>query len=529
MLKERINRILHALHQDLYEREEVIQLSVLATLAGESVFLLGPPGVAKSLIARRLKTMFAEGEAFEYLMNRFSTPDEIFGPISISKLKNEDAYERLTQHYLPQADVVFLDEIWKAGPSIQNTLLTVLNEKIYRNGHTLEKLPLKGLIAASNELPAENEGLEALWDRFLIRYLVDGIRDDASFLQFISGAEVPFVGVDQKDQISPEEFQEWHAELGKVTLPDEVLNVIQVVRKTIARQAEKKKGKLPGYISDRRWKKVVGLLKSSAFFNDRQQVDLMDCFLMAHCLWDTPDQIEPLREEVAKAIKSHGYRRKYDLQVFEEAIAELKREVTEETRHVKVVAKVVAKEYQLEGSKDGYYKLLDEDHNLLREYVYLKKSDFEQITPRAFRKVELVNEHLDGPNNNTVKGKRLDDNDSLLLYTERGYYALINFNETQFHLETETKQERQTETRRPHKAILSTWNQHIAELHAQAEATINEIKGYQRETLGHLRTNPFVPPALAKYPEDHLNQLIKQLHQYEMQLTEIKEGYEALR
>ena len=119
--KEHIRQLVDWMSQGVYEKEHIISMALLCAVAGENMFMLGPPGTAKSMVASRLKMIFKEGKSFDYLMSRFSTPDEIFGPISISRLKNDDRYERLTTGYLPEADVVFLDEIWKAGPSIQNT------------------------------------------------------------------------------------------------------------------------------------------------------------------------------------------------------------------------------------------------------------------------------------------------------------------------------------------------------------------------------------------------------------------------
>jgi MoxR-like ATPase len=190
--------------------------------------------------------------------------------------------------YLPDADIVFLDEIWKAGPSIQNSLLTVINEKVFRNGEQEISVPMKALIAASNELPAQNEGLEALWDRFLVRLVVESVQKQENFNAMISENLNSYKdNVDNSLKITNAEYGQWSAEIDKIEVSENVFNVIDVIRKKLqAHNDNEKNAENQIYISDRRWRKIVRLLRTSAFLNDRNTVDLMDCFLIKECLWN---------------------------------------------------------------------------------------------------------------------------------------------------------------------------------------------------------------------------------------------------
>ncbi len=302
-MKERFEQLLREMNQGIYEKETEISLSLLAALAGESVILLGPPGVAKSMVARQLKTAFRDAQSFEYLMSRFSTPDEIFGPVSIQKLKTSDTYERAVDGYLPTADVVFLDEIWKAGPAIQNTLLTVINEKLFRNGNREIHLPLKLLVAASNELPAKGEGLEALWDRFVIRIESRPIRQEKNFREMLLEVKSEERRVKNPTAVSAEEYQEWSKEISGIGVSEAVLDAISSIRKSLrAVNVDEAAERRNIYVSDRRWKNIVRLLRTSAFMQDRGEVAVCDLLPIYHCLWQEPEERDAIRSIVIRAL-----------------------------------------------------------------------------------------------------------------------------------------------------------------------------------------------------------------------------------
>ena len=160
--------------KNLIERETLVELVALAAVAGEHVLIIGAPGTAKSEAVRRIAKATG-GEYFEYLLGRFTEPSEIFGPVDLRKLK-EGIVETETSGMLPEAEIAFLDEIFLGSTAILNTLLGILNERIFRRGHTRMKVPLRVCVGASNALPAD-ESLAAFADRFLVRLFVEPIPD----------------------------------------------------------------------------------------------------------------------------------------------------------------------------------------------------------------------------------------------------------------------------------------------------------------------------------------------------------------
>ncbi len=295
LIKDRILALIKALSNGVYEREATIRLCLLAMLSGESVFLLGPPGIAKSFIAKRLIQAFDKASFFDYLMTRFSTPEEVFGPLSIQDLKDNGSYVRLTEGYLPTADIVFLDEIWKAGPAILNTLLTVVNERTFKNGQQTSPIPMRLLITASNELPETDSGLEALYDRILIRIFMNRIQEKKNFKAMLMG-EDKITDISPELAIKHDEFERWQSEINDVKLSEQLFEKIYQLKLQIeqSEQADQASPHNALYISDRRWKKSLRLLKACAYFNGRDEINPLDLLILKDCLWNDPASLQTI-------------------------------------------------------------------------------------------------------------------------------------------------------------------------------------------------------------------------------------------
>lgn len=319
---ERLSGLIGALSTGLVERRPQVRLALLAALAGEHTLLIGPPGTAKSELARRLHTAFRDARYFERLLTRFTVPEELFGPLSIAALE-DDRYERQTAGFLPAAGIAFIDEVFKANSAILNALLTLLNEREFDNGAGRQRCPLISAIGATNAVPEDEVG-DAFLDRFLLRVPVATVSDggfDALLNVKVgrplaaegaprSGGEAPASGMrdaglrsaaaaSASTVASPQAGPLLHAPAAPGVTAPEMLALghddlvalaaaaerVELPAPLAALLAELRRAcaEMQIAVSDRRWVKIVGLLRVAAASAGRGQVSLWDLLLLPWC------------------------------------------------------------------------------------------------------------------------------------------------------------------------------------------------------------------------------------------------------
>ena len=512
-LHHRIKGLLTYLNQGLYEREEAVNLALLSAVAGESIFLLGPPGVGKSLVARRLKYAFLDGVSFEYLMSKFSTPDEIFGPISIKKLKEEDKYERLTDRYLPGANIVFLDEIWKAGSAIQNALLTILNEKIYRNGDEDMQVDIRGIITASNELPPKNANLAPIWDRFLLRLELGNIKQFSNFLTMITDVKDVYEDDIPTDlKFSNEELAQWHQTINQIQIGPEVLNTIQLVKIKLEEHNARVAGVgTPIIVHDRRWKKIIRLMRTSAFLNGRAKVDLMDCFLMNHCLWGSPDQQQIILDILTDAIAKHGYTMAVNLSSLKKEVKAFQAEVEKAIR----IPHSVPVE-QLMPVHDEFFRLEKKDNKFRGVLVKIKqyralKIDEPQVTNFYDEEKNLVNRVR------AAKGKVAN---TIEVHRE-------SIKEV-YPLETRLIDKTEIITKKPHPIVQKFWDERYQQLDTFINQQLDNMKNNRPAEIDQLDQNLFVDAEFADVVKKNFEEVESHLKQLKLTLEQLQFAYTTI-
>jgi MoxR-like ATPase len=277
-----IQQLRQQLNFNFPERREVIDGALCAVLAGEHVLLLGPPGTAKSALVRAIAQAFG-GRYFERLLTKFSTPEELFGPISLKALE-QDRYARVVTDKLPEAQFAFVDEVFKANSAILNSLLAAMNERVFHNDGAPLAMPLVSLFGASNELPDGKE-LEALFDRFLLRFEV-GYLLRPSNLRFVLASPDPAPA----PVMTMVELFDAQQQVAEVSVSEETIDALIHIRDAC---------KAEGIIaSDRRWKKSLKLVQAVAWIEGNTTASPEDLSIVVDSLWREPKE----RPKVARLV-----------------------------------------------------------------------------------------------------------------------------------------------------------------------------------------------------------------------------------
>lgn len=288
--RETLRTIRDELAQQFLERAEVIDGALTALLGGHHVLLIGPPGTAKSMLADELCRRLAGAAYFQWLLTKFTTPEELFGAVSLGALER-DEYRRVTTAKLPEAHIAFLDEIFKASSSILNAILTLLNERRFHNGRDIQTAPLVTLFGASNELPEDDE-LLALYDRFLLRFVVGYLDEDFRFLKMLQARPAA-----ARTTLSLAALRQAQREAAAVAVADGVYRALVDLRRDL--------GRAQIVASDRRYRQALDVLRAHAYLDGRDVVGDDDVFFLEHVLWRDPGE----RAQVRAAV--HGLLRGY--------------------------------------------------------------------------------------------------------------------------------------------------------------------------------------------------------------------------
>ncbi|HWO41586.1 MAG TPA: AAA family ATPase [Candidatus Eisenbacteria bacterium] len=284
---EKIAQIRQELRQTFIERGELIDCALAALLSSHHLLIVGPPGTAKSMLADEICRRIEGANYFQWLLTRFTTPEEVFGAVSLKALEQDD-YRRVTSRKLPEAHIAFLDEIFKANSSILNAILTLINERLFHNGRDLVRVPLLTLFGASNELPEDDE-LVALYDRFLLRFVVNYIGEDFRFLRMLQSAPSG-----ARTTLSLAELRQAQNEVAAITVPQHLYRSIADIRREL-----NKKNILA---SDRRYRQSLGAIQAHAYLEGASEAAEKDLFFLEHILWRDPSEREQVRATIRELL-----------------------------------------------------------------------------------------------------------------------------------------------------------------------------------------------------------------------------------
>ena len=289
-LAKKFRSVEYEMGQIFMERNESIHGLILATLSQTNILLLGPAGIAKSALINQWNRRIRNSAYFSWLLTKFSTPEEIFGPPSLVGLEKEQYY-RVTKRRLPEANTVFLDEVFKANSSILNAMLTVLNERVFYNDGIPVSLNVVTIAGASNEIPEADDGLDAFFDRFLLKFTLRPIQESSNFKKMLRSQAMK---EEPTFTITLEDIRAAQQEIKSIIIPDVVLNHITRLRETLRKDGVA--------VTDRTFKISMDVIQAEAWLNGRTEVASDDLEVYRHICWNKPDQEKKVHSTILEVI-----------------------------------------------------------------------------------------------------------------------------------------------------------------------------------------------------------------------------------
>lgn len=288
MIREQLLDIETELNTQFIDRNEEIRGMLLALLSKQHILLLGPPGTAKSALCTAWSKA-VEGRFFRRLINQYSTPDELFGPVDLPAYKNEGVFRRILRGKAADSELILLDEVFKGGPAILNTLLSLMEERIFDNDGQVVKAPLQTLIGASNELPSEDDGLAAFYDRFLFRFMSTYLDTTNSFRLMLETQTSPLV-----NSVTLEELAHAQLEVALLAPLPSTLDAMEMVMESLNQEEIRP--------SDRRYKYLLRAMAADSWLSGYSQVMPESLLVAKDILWSKPQEYVTVQRIVRSCI-----------------------------------------------------------------------------------------------------------------------------------------------------------------------------------------------------------------------------------